>query len=960
MSIDSHPTEELDLEYAEPPNHVSSISNTVEYSRHSLSTLQETPSLDSVRRRSHVNASANGHREEDNKSVEELEIMDGSEENLHRRSVNLKTSRSPKTGDRSRNSANYIQRRSPYNDSTLSDSVDSRRKANYDRSARRHDWLIARNGYSSYNTSPIDYWTLPRTQEIFRRNFDHPDTLYQTPGGLLYPRKSHGHRSSRKSHKHRQNKEDRLVEQHLTRKQLDSSRKDVERDSLDLNSAEIPHRSELKVYFRFSKGTLSDRSGLDYLQNEPLLEALQAQCRGWLARQAFDRLLDQNEAVRTIQRNAERLFNPWIRLMLTLRPLLKSHRTEEELLFLRSELERYKTLVKMLRFENAEYQAKVANLLQLIEQINTKGSNNEVVNTLVQQLRQDADFYRNQVEMLKEEADEQQHRSSEHFQGQVSVLSDRVEHLQHLLAMESSKVHRLSSELEEMNNTIAEAKTHERNLEHMVSQLSKQLDQRSRARESSLTPETPSPLLSKLPPDAEKQGGDMASTNQDLEKQLNSYRQLIAQLRTYLASNPKAMSILSNSPFQPGGEMDLFNEPNSALFSSSAYISVDPMLNSSLYTQPGSPMREDRSLGGDLTPRSSTTHEVAELKRQLNVAERNLMETGEKIKHEIEDRETLENENMQLHNRVAALDRQLRRTQDEYDEAMTRRDLVHQRKLKELTEQLEDELRKNSQMSEQNKELERELTELRNMAEPDEENVNDQWESMRSKLRSDVNQYKRALEILQDEFDQFRRENDPQTTQQQLTERDEKINLLENEKQQWRLEMEVLQVKLQNATSILEDTENRLKQATRERTTQIHRITQLESERDEAIREAANISGRASAEKENAAAKLREFEELRIERDGLRRELTDLKQTLAGCTAENAAEKRQLQARLREMEGHHEARISDFKAELERTREEMERLQVGHVFKALDAIKTVTHTESINYSCFIGKIFYLK
>lgn len=31
-----------------------------------------------------------------------------------------------------------------------------------------------------------------------------------------------------------------------------------------------------------------------------------------------------------------------------------------------SELERYKTLVKMLRFENAEYQAKVANLLHLV------------------------------------------------------------------------------------------------------------------------------------------------------------------------------------------------------------------------------------------------------------------------------------------------------------------------------------------------------------------------------------------------------------------------------------------------------------------------------------------------------------------------------------------------------------------------------------------------------------------
>lgn len=117
--------------------------------------------------------------------------------------------------------------------------------------------------------------------------------------------------------------------------------------------------------------------------------------------------------------------------------------------------------------------------------------------------------------------------------------------------------------------------------------------------------------------------------------------------------------------------------------------------------------------------------------------------------------------------------------------------------------------------------------------------------------------------------------------------------------------------------------------ATRERAAQMHRVAQLENERDEAIREAANIAGRASAERETASSKLRELEELRVQRDGLNRELTELKQVLAGHTAENAAEKRQLQARLRELEVHNEARINDFKSELERTREELERLQVS-------------------------------
>ncbi|VDP38055.1 unnamed protein product [Schistosoma mattheei] len=53
---------------------------------------------------------------------------------------------------------------------------------------------------------------------------------------------------------------------------------------------------------------------------------------------------------------------------------------------LKSELERYKALVRMLRFENAEYQARVANLVQLLEQMSTNVSNASTVQSLVQQV----------------------------------------------------------------------------------------------------------------------------------------------------------------------------------------------------------------------------------------------------------------------------------------------------------------------------------------------------------------------------------------------------------------------------------------------------------------------------------------------------------------------------------------------------------------------------------------------
>ncbi|VDP78378.1 unnamed protein product [Echinostoma caproni] len=250
----------------------------------------------------------------------------------------------------------------------------------------------------------------------------------------------------------------------------------------------------------------------------------------------------------------------------------------------------------------------------------------------------------------------------------------------------------------------------------------------------------------------------------ELEKQLNSYRELIGHLRAHLSANPKAMTLLANTPFQPGGQLDLFDEPPPP---GQNFTLVTPIQNQKFFASPSPVDHIDRSIPGDVTPGGASLKQIDELKRQVNAAEKKLMETDEQMKREIEDRETLESENMQLHNRIAALDRQLRRTQDEFDEAMTRRDLAHQRKLKELSDQLEEEIRKTSRLSTQNRDLEMQLTELRNVAEPDEDIFNDQWESMRAKLRADVNHYKQSYELLQEEFDRFRAQNDPVTIQEQ-------------------------------------------------------------------------------------------------------------------------------------------------------------------------------------------------
>ncbi|VEL38364.1 unnamed protein product [Protopolystoma xenopodis] len=124
------------------------------------------------------------------------------------------------------------------------------------------------------------------------------------------------------------------------------------------------------------------------------------------------------------------------------------------------------------------------------------------------------------------------------------------------------------------------------------------------------------------------------------------------------------------------------------------------------------------------------------------------------------------------------------------------------------------------------------------------------------------------------------------------------------------------------------EAEARLRVLTKERAGYMQRMTQLETKRDEAIREAALINGRASAEREVTLARNRELAEIREERDAIRRELYDLGQLRLADLAEKQNELVQLRARLREVETQGQAKLEQTTMELERLREELENLQV--------------------------------
>ena len=63
----------------------------------------------------------------------------------------------------------------------------------------------------------------------------------------------------------------------------------------------------------------------------------------------------------------------------------------------------------------------------------------------------------------------------------------------------------------------------------------------------------------------------------------------------------------------------------------------------------------------------------------------------------------------------------------------------------------------------------------------------------------------------------------------------------------------------------------------------MHRISQLEGERDAAVREAASVAGKAGAERETAVARQRELEDLKHERAAYQKDLTDMKASCSWC-----------------------------------------------------------------------------
>ncbi|VDN96667.1 unnamed protein product [Rodentolepis nana] len=729
-------------------------------------------------------------------------------------------------------------------------------------------------------------------------------------------------------------------------------------------------RSDVKIAFHYDPTA-------DMAANfgEELLTRLQAQCRAHLAKKKFR----EDEAVRIIQKNAAIYFDPWVRLFLVLKPHLKHFRLEEEIIQLKGELEKYKAMVDVLRYENVAYQDKISRLLTLLDQIQPGGTSSDLVSKLVKELsmavadhqkqwrlmvaqlptgevsgvpggisavigennvsstidpltansykvaKENAEFYREQLEMLREDASPICAYKS--FI-QIGVLSERVEQLQNMLTQESFRVERISGELETANGQLAEARDAEDELTNMVENLKGELN---RYRLASATSEANTPgepmivaqnidntfASAPLPPTYELINDKQVANNSALRR-LNG-------IRTYLTENPEVYETLKDTPLGQGGEYDILS-------------ATDRMGSTS--------MGLDGTLGHSM---NSVFHSQSHVENYHLGRSQELEARYEALQQKLEDevgyREDLELEAQEMRNKISNLQRQVRRQRDEHEEEMVERDQAHSRRVRELDDMVDELTKEKLGLEKRCLELQNKFEELRQTPDQsDSESAEVGLRDAQAKLTAENRQYQKELDKIREEFEQYKRENNTTELKDQLVEKDEKISQLEVNQRHISSDMEILNVRLQNANKLLDDNEQRLRGLTKERQGLMHRISQLESERDAAVREAASAAGKAGAERETAVARQRELEDLKHERAVYQKDMTDMKLQLMETSTKAETEKHALEKRLADLETSSSKREADLKAELDMNKEKLENLQLE--LSELHKVESATSTDN--------------
>ncbi|EUB58469.1 hypothetical protein EGR_06650 [Echinococcus granulosus] len=674
--------------------------------------------------------------------------------------------------------------------------------------------------------------------------------------------------------------------------------KDGSTSKCELKSNNFDLLSRLQITFHYDPN--ADAAGFP----EDTLVRLQAQCRAYLAKKRF--------------KNAALYFDPWFRLFLVLKPHLKHFRLEEEIIQLKLDQMRpdgtssdlISKLIKELSMAVADHQKQWRSMVAelpsnelngmssgisaVIGQSNADTAMDAMTEKSYKLAKENAEFYREQLELLREDVEAQNSRISQHYEEKIGVLSERVEQLQNMLTQESFRVERLNGELDAANSQLVEARETEDNLTGMVDRLKAELDRRRLA--STSEPGTPgepiivantvsnayaaAPLPSSVELINDKQG-----------ERMNALKKL-AGIRSFLTENPEIYETLKDTPLGQGGEYDILS-PNDRPGSSSLGLdgTLDHSMNSIYHSQSHI---ENYHLG--------RTQEMESRYHALQ----------QKLDDEIGYREDLELEAQEMRNRISNLQRQVRRQRDEHEEELVEREQAHTRRVRELDDVVEELTREKQGLEKRCLDLQNKVEELRQKPDlSDSENGGDELRDTRARLAAESRQYQKQLDQIREEFEQYKRENSTEELKEQLVEKDEKISQLEVSQRHTSSDMEILNVRLQNANKLLDD---------------LHLMetsTKAEAEKRALEKRLSDLETSANKRETDLKADLDVYKE-KVE--NLQQELSELHKVESATSTDN----RHLKRRIRELQdsvetytqrvAELERRNADLSAEVERTR----------------------------------------
>ncbi|VDK29674.1 unnamed protein product [Dibothriocephalus latus] len=325
------------------------------------------------------------------------------------------------------------------------------------------------------------------------------------------------------------------------------------------------------------------------------------------------------------------------------------------------------------------------------------GTGDPLFDSNYQEARDNAEFYRNQLEMLREEVDDQNTRTSQHYEEKIGTLSERVEHLQNLLTQENFRVERLNGELEMANSQLNEAHMNEANLENMVNELKAALKRKPTysTSEGAQTPgSTDMPLIQAHVVDTQRSAVPPSLINGESNEEVaaapaeQSAQALLDSIKNYFLMNQEAYDAIKNTPLASGGQLDIFANRQQEQYASAPF---SPEGNSTYFSQPRVQKyltTPDQSMNSIF---NSQTHvenfNVAKLSEEL---QERIEALQQQLEEETGYRDDLELESQEMRNRIANLTRQVRRQRDEHEEEMLEKDQAHLKKVRELTDTVED------------------------------------------------------------------------------------------------------------------------------------------------------------------------------------------------------------------------------------------------------------------------------